>query len=190
MTASVIAVGPDTHAKAVARLLREHGIGAVPVVDSQRRLLGIISETDLLALETVTDMRRRESVEPVPVTAPDTAGEVMSTEVIWLDADTDAGEAARIMTSRNLRHVPVVEHGRLAGMLSRRDLLGMLARSDSDIEEEIRAVLDEELGRHPRIRVEDGTLLVDVAPDSTLLSLVEVLASGVPGIVAVRPGRF
>lgn len=174
--------------KQVAEILRSRQISAVPVVDAQRRLLGIISEADLLRLETVVDQRHQATPVHLPNAVPETAGEVMTRDVISLEADTDAGLAAQLMTERRLRHVPVIELGHLAGLLSRRDLIGMLARSDSDIESEVADLLEEELGRQrPRVKVESGHLYVDISPTSPQYSLVEVLATSVPGVVAISP---
>ena len=187
MSTPVVAVLPSTPLKEVAGILRDRQIGAVPVVDEQRRLLGLVSETDLLALETIGDMRHQATPEVIPEDAPDTAAEVMSKNVVCVNADTDASEVARLLTNRRLRHVPVIQDGKVAGMISRRDLLGMLARSDEDIERDVRALLEEELGRQcPEVRVEEGRLLVELTADSPLFPLVEVLATSIPGIIAVH----
>lgn len=191
MSRPVIAVNPDTPVKEVAAILRDRAIGAVPVVDRERRLLGLVSETDLLALETITDMRRQATPEVVPSSSPETVGEIMSREVVWVEGGLDAGEAARLLTNRSLRHVPVVEDGRVAGMLSRRDLLGMLTRTDAEIESDVVDLLEAELGpRHPQVRVREGTLFIDLAADAEMLRPVEALVSSVPGIVAVKAEPF
>ncbi|HEX6488277.1 MAG TPA: CBS domain-containing protein [Candidatus Dormibacteraeota bacterium] len=190
MSRPAVAVGPQTPLKQVAEILRSQQISAVPVVDSERRLLGILSEADLLELETVVDQRHQATPVHLPRTVPETAGEAMTLDVISVDADTDAGLAAQLMIERRLRHMPVVELGRLAGMLSRRDLIGMLARSDSEIEADVAALLEQELGRQrPAVKVRSGHLYVDISPASPQYWLVEVLATSVPGVLAVSPAR-
>ena len=176
------------HVKEVADIMRARQISSVPVVDSDRRLLGLVSEADLLALETIYDQRLQATPEVLPKAAPERAAEVMTSDVVTAEADDDAVETARLMTSRGLRHVPVLDAGRVAGMLSRRDLIGMLARADREIEAEVREVLVTELGRQaPTVSVREGHLFIDLEPDAPAYRLVEVLATSVPGIVAVSP---
>jgi len=186
MSWPAVAVGPETHLKEVAEILRSRQISSVPIVDAERRLLGLVSEADLLPLEAIIDQRRQATPEQLPASAPTRAAEVMTREVISVEADADAGEVARLMSERRLRHVPVTEDGRLAGMLSRRDLIGMLARPDSELQAEVQQLLDSELGHQtPRVEVHDGRLLIGLAADAPAYRLVEVLATSVPGIVAV-----
>ncbi len=186
MSTPVVAVLPGTPVKDVARMLREREIGAVPVVDGERHLLGLVSEGDLLPLELV-DQRRQATPEAVPERAPETAAELMTKGVISVPADMDAGEAAQVISSRRLRHVPVVQDGQVIGMLSRRDLIGMLTREDTDVQAEVADLLAAELGRTaPAVYVHDGELEVDLPEDAPAYRLVKVLATSIPGVVAVR----
>lgn len=186
MSTPVVAVRAGTPMKEIVEVLREREISAVPVVDDDQRLLGLVSEGDLLRLELV-DQRRQASPERVPEHAPATAAEVMTVEVISVPPELDAGEAAQMISSRRLRHVPVVRDGRVVGMLSRRDLLGMLTRGDAELEAEIEELLASELGRGaPEVHVRAGELKVELPEDAPLYPLVKVLATSVPGVVAVR----
>lgn len=186
MSTPVVAVGPGTPVKEIARILREREISAMPVVGPDRRLVGLVSEGDLLPLELV-DQRRQASPEQVPERAPATAAEVMTKDVISVPPDLDAGEAAQMISSRRLRHVPVVRDGEVVGMLSRRDLIGMLTRGDAELQAEIEELLASELGRGaPAVHVRSGELEVELAEDAPLYPLVRVLATSVPGVVAVR----
>jgi CBS domain-containing protein len=186
MSTPIVAVPPGTPVRELARLLLERQISAVPIVDGERRLLGLVSEADLLPIELV-DQRRQASPEAVPERAPETAGELMTKDVISVPPDLDVGEAARVITTHRLRHVPVVEDGRVTGMLSRRDLLGMLTRGDAEVQAEIEGLLASELGAQaPAVHVRRGELEVALAEDAPAYRLVKVLATSVPGVVAVR----
>ena len=177
MTSPVVTVSPDTPLKDVARILVERGINAVPVVDAADRLCGIVSEADLLTLETA-DSRG---------SPPHTASEVMSQSVYTLAQDTDATVAARMMLRHRLKSVPVVAGDRVVGMVTRRDLLRLITRSDQDIRADLERRIVEEVQALQRvaIEVEDGVVTVE-APGDPCRQLVEGLARSIPGVVEVR----
>ena len=187
MTTPVVTVGPDAHLKDVATTLVEHGINAVPVVDDRDRLLGIVSEADLLELEASSG----PWAGPRPTTRPDPphlAREVMSRSVYTLTADTDAAAAARMLLRHNLKSAPVVDGDRVVGMVARRDLLQLIARSDDDIRADLERRRTDELAALQRLRVEvtDGVVTLEVATRPLARQLLEALAWTVPGVVDVR----
>jgi CBS domain-containing protein len=177
MTSPAVTVTPGTTLKDVARLLVEQGVNAVPVVDADERLVGIVSEADLLALETAPASGRR----------PHTVREVMTHPVYTLAEETDAVAAARLMLRHRLKSVPVVAGERVVGMVARRDLLRLLARSDDDIRSELERRLAEEARALHEVGVEvsDGVVTVEVEGDPCRL-LVESVARAIPGVVEVR----
>jgi CBS-domain-containing membrane protein len=144
MATPVVGVQPDTSFKETVRLLQEHRISALPVVDPDGRLLGIVSETDLaLKEEHLPD-------DPVPFFAGAarreqrakargiTAGDFMSTPVETVLPGASLNAAARLLHRRGVRHLPVVDHlGRVVGIITRRDLLKVFLRPDGDIRREI-----------------------------------------------------
>jgi signal-transduction protein with cAMP-binding, CBS, and nucleotidyltransferase domain len=157
------------------------------VVD-EGELVGIVSETDLITLESLPDPRAHALRGPAPVAGvPHLVGEVMTREVLALPPDADAAEAARLMLDRGVKSVPVVLGRRVVGIVTRRDLLGVLARSDQAIRAEVARLLDEELGGgQRRVEVTDGVVILvgfDPGRDSELAAL---LARTVPGVVEVR----
>ena len=137
MTHPVIAVGPDTPVHDVARLLLDHGITGVPVVTAEGRLVGIITEADLIVraanvqfpsylqiLDTFLiwgDRRRYD--EEVRRVLGSTAGQVMTQNVIAIRPDTDVGEVARLMFEKKINPVPVLDRGRVIGIISRSDII-------------------------------------------------------------------
>lgn len=188
MTTPVVTVGPERPPKDVAELLVERGISAVPVIDENERLVGIVSEADLVVLETVPGPTSRILPLRPRRKVPTTVAEVMTREVITLPGSADAAEAARLLLDHDVRRIPIVEEGRVVGIVSRRDLLRVLARSDREILREVEELLDDEilmLGRF-RAQVADGVVTLSGPADERSRRLAEVLARSVPGVLAVR----
>jgi CBS domain-containing protein len=97
-------------------------------------------------------------------------------------------EAARVMLERHIKRVPIVDEGRVVGIVSRRDLLRILARSDREISNELDALLSDEilmLG-HLRTEVHDGVVDLYGGDDPATRRLGELLARSVPGVLEVR----
>ncbi len=191
MTTGVVTVHPSTHVKDVAALLVARGINAAPVVDERGELVGIVSEADLVMLEARPDPLRHA----IPVRdlgrksdAPRTAGQVMTRQVIALPEDADVAEVARLMLERRIKQIPIVSGNRVVGIVSRRDILKVLARSDTDIHVELEDLLDDEIRMIGRFRAEvsDGVVTLRGPADADSRRLVELLARSVPGVIAVR----
>ncbi|MZF86022.1 CBS domain-containing protein [Streptomyces sp. SID5643] len=157
MTADVVRAEYGTPFKEVARLLAEHRISGLPVVDDDEKVLGVISETDVMARQAET----RDPSEPRwllrrPRWTPGsrarrtkaqarTAGQLMSRPAITVHSDATVAEAARVMAQHRVERLPVVDdEERLVGIVTRRDLLEVFLRPDAEIREAIR---NEVLGR-------------------------------------------
>jgi CBS domain-containing protein len=188
MTSPVVMVGPDHHLKSVVRLLVELRIGAVPVVDEDGRLAGILSEADLVGLEAVQDPRAHALPAPATAPVPVTVSDLMTTDVVTLRETDDVAEAARLMLRHGYRSIPVVTGDRVVGIVARQDLLAVLARRDT----EIRAELDELLGElagiatSDAVEVADGVVTLTGPADPTRRRVIEVLARTVPGVLGIR----
>ncbi len=163
MTRNVIAVPPDTPALAVARLLADRGISAVPVTDSWNMLLGIVSEADLIHRLAVNDVpaggllhalfydRDRAATEYARAHGA-TAGDVMTHEADLITAteDTTAEHAAQLIEQHKVRRLPVLRDGLLVGIVSRADLLrALLVPPPAADDAEIRARVSAEIARLP-----------------------------------------
>ena len=145
MTARVHVAGPLTPFKLLVRLIQENRVSAIPIVDPNGIPVGIVSETDLLLkerrheLETEPDLlhlrrRQRERAKADGQVASD----LMTTPPITVTSTTDLKLAARLMQVRNVRRLIVVdERGRIAGVVSRSDLLQVFLRTDEELRNEI-----------------------------------------------------
>jgi CBS domain-containing protein len=151
MTTTVVTVDRITPYQEIDRLLTRHRISGVPVLKMGREVVGVVSETDLLAAEDETrrqarmagSIGRRWHLRKQPHVRL-TAGALMTSPAITITPDATIPAAARLMTTNHISRLPVVdEKGKLVGLVSRRDLLSVFLRPDADIAHDARQVLDE-----------------------------------------------
>ena len=109
MTKDVITVTPDTPTENAARMLFTSSISGMPVVGDDERLVGVLTEFDIIAKEGRT------------------VGEIMTTDVVTIAEDTEAETVAQILTNRRVRRLPVVRDGQVVGIVSRSDLVRLFA---------------------------------------------------------------
>ena len=134
MSRPVISVTPDTTIKEAVQLLVEHGFSALPVLDAIGDLVGIVSEADLLPVESQRDPRSQSThLPPTAGLAPRTVAEIMTREVRVVSVATEISQAARIVLDSDIKSVPVLEGTRVIGIVSRGDLVGVIARRDYEI---------------------------------------------------------
>lgn len=197
MTHTVVSVHADTPFKEIAKLLADHDITAVPVVDDTDRVLGVVSEADLL---------RRESTRPDPaglLAVLDTPGDgrahpvattadgLMTSPAVVAHREWSVVQSARVMDDGRVKRLPVVDDtGRLVGIVSRADLLRVFLRRDHVIREEISGdILARTLGIEPDevlVTVADGRVsLRGTVERRSLIPVVIRLCEGVDGVVEV-----
>src|SRR5947207_11121421 len=140
MTRDVVSVGTTTGYKEIADLMVRHSISAVPVVDAQRHVLGVVSEADLLAKLEYADRVPRHPLAARRIRADrqkaagDTAGELMTTPAVTVGPTETVTRAARLMDAARVKRLPVVDaDGRLVGIVSRRDLVRLYTRPDPQV---------------------------------------------------------
>jgi CBS domain-containing protein len=199
MTTQVVTVGPGTPFKEIVARLAERRVSAVPVVDDAGRVLGVVSEADLLLKERFPDpdqdiplvwtKRRRLEREKA---AGSTARDVMSVAVVSISPGATVTEAARRMHHANIKRLPVIgEGGRLVGIVSRSDLLKVFNRPDHAIEREVvEDVIVGEFMMVPSrffVHVEDGVVVLQgqVERRSLIPHLVRAVHD-VEGVVRVE----
>ncbi|WP_073952121.1 CBS domain-containing protein [Streptomyces kebangsaanensis] len=177
MTDEVVRAEYGTSFKEVARLLADHRISGLPVVDEDEHVIGVISETDLMARQAqapdrrepgrhfrtlLTGTARRRAVKA----KARTAGQLMTEPPVTVHADDTIVEAARTMAERHVERLPVIdEEDRLVGIVTRRDLLRVFLRPDAEIREEVvREVLVRTLGLAPHsvaVSVTEGVVTLE-----------------------------
>ena len=200
MTRNVITVGPETPLRDVARLMTDHGISGVPVVE-QGRVLGILSEADIVAKERgpvvshgrlATWLARSPKRADLERFEARTAADAMTSPAITIDSWHTTADAAALMLDRRVHRLPVLKEGRLVGIVSRADLVGAFARSDEEIAIDIREdVLLHSFWITPgdvEVTVRNGEVSLRGTVDSDLLArLVPETVQLVPGVVRVKP---
>lgn len=142
MTRQLVTAKPETPVTEVAQLMMEHRISAVPVVTPDRRLLGIVSDTDLLQRREVGTQRLPRSwwlalfnskdrlTSSVDRTEGNLAENIMTAPAISIDQEATIEDVARLFLTRKINQAPVVHGGKLVGIVSRGDLVSAIARSD------------------------------------------------------------
>ena len=148
MTWRVISVGEDTCFKDLAQVLLAHAVSALPVVDDDGHVVGVVSEADLLHKEGSREPFLGEGYQPrtpsgrelcADKAKGEVARELMSAPAVTVSTDDSVATAGRLMEGRGVKRLPVVDaHGRLVGIVSRCDLLKVFIRSDRDLEREVR----------------------------------------------------
>jgi len=160
MTSSVVAVRENADFKEMVTVMRSRRISAFPVIDASGRVLGVVSEADLLLKETTPALpqaairlpwRLREQSKAAGVTA----AELMTKPAVTIHEDASVSEAARLMQSRKVKRLPVVDtNGRLRGIITRTDVLSVFERPDTEIwDEVIKEVIIGEFGLDPEMFV-------------------------------------
>lgn len=164
MVTNVVSVGPDTPVREIASLMIERRISGLPVVDAQRHVVGIVSEGDLirrpeietdrapsawLSLFLSADARARDFVKTHGLKARD----VMAQPAVCVSPDAPLADVVRLLERHRIKRLPVVDHGKLVGLVTRTDLLRALLarqalpvtgvpRGDGEIRKRIQTVLD------------------------------------------------
>ncbi|NBM20388.1 CBS domain-containing protein [Streptomyces sp. GC420] len=205
MTHTVVAVGREATFKEIVRTMEQWKVSALPVLEGEGRVVGVVSEADLLPKEEFrdTDPDRYEQLRRLSDLAKAgavTAGELMTAPAATIQASATLAQAARAMAQRKVKRLPVVdETGMLQGIVSRADLLKVFLRDDEDIAEEVRREVVAYLFPAPlspiQVTVEDGVVtLSGRIRDTTLVPVAARLVRAVEGVVDVEialmgPGR-
>jgi len=197
MTRRVVSVREDASFKEMADMLRRTRISAFPVIDKSNRVIGVVSEADLLVKEAVQatgtsivaalrHIREEDKAQGV------TAGDLMTRPAITISPDAPVPEAARIMYDRRVKRLPVVNAaGHLLGIVSRTDVLAVFNRPDEEIRDEIlHRVLPAAAVSKPaefEVTVRDGIVTISgpAQSEQTARNLLDA-ARHVQGVVAVR----
>lgn len=196
MTEGVVSVKPDASLRDAAAVLVEHAVSGLPVVDESGTVVGVLSETDIVMKASGGTERNGfltwlfdDEVAGVKVTA-ETAGQAMSSPAVTIAPNRTIHDAARLMIEDGVNRLPVVEAGKLVGILTRSDIVRAFTRTDAELATEIN---DDILRR--TFWAEPGSVAVTVADGRVTLSgevetdadkeMLPLFVSRVPGVVAV-----
>ncbi|MFI6674104.1 CBS domain-containing protein [Kribbella sp. NPDC050470] len=186
MTTPAVTVTAETPIGTALRLLDERKITAMPVVGKGGVLEGIVSEADLVQdADLLNDRVPIAAVRTTADTPPRRVADVMSHLVATVDADDDLEVALDLMWSTMVKSLPVLGKGRVVGMISRSDVVHLLAGRDDRIRAEVRELLAAECPDW-QVDVHDGVVTVSGPADPHERKLADVLAGTVKGVVAVR----
>ncbi|MGA7986782.1 MAG: CBS domain-containing protein [Candidatus Dormiibacterota bacterium] len=195
MTRDVVTATPETPFKQLEQLLAERRISAVPVIDTEGTVVGVVSEADLLHKTEAEGeagggwspgSRQRDSKAHAQ-----TAGGLMSSPALTVEPGAPLAAAARLMRKGNVKRLPVVEGGRLVGIVSRADVLKSYLRSDAEIlADVVEGVIRSGMWLDPEtieVAVDDGVVRLHGKVDRR--SEVEILSRltlGVEGVIGVE----
>ncbi len=200
MTARVVSVKRDASFRSMAAALREYRVSAFPVLDDDGKVIGVVSEADMLAKEAldsepqgmpgmIAGLLRRKEHEKARGT---TAGDLMTSPPVTVTPDDTLERAARLMYTRKVKRLPVVdETGHLVGIVGRSDLLAVFDRSDEEILKEITDdIMLNQFLTDPttlEVTVENGVVTLAGVPEiSSVGHEIVEQARHVQGVVAVR----
>jgi CBS domain-containing protein len=192
MTSQAVTVSRDTSVKEALALLERHRITAAPVLDGSGRIEAVVSEADLIRDLLQPDQRTHE--RPMPDDwhserhdVPRSVGDVMTTRPVTVAPETDVAAAVELMTTLGIKSVPVVDrHHHLSGMLSRSDVVRVLARSDHELESRVDAVLAEVGLSDWLVTVADGEVQLSGPEGSPYRMTARAVAGSVPGVISVQ----
>jgi CBS domain-containing protein len=196
MTREVVTIFADTPFKHVEQLMNDHNISALPVVDAAGGVVGVVSEADLL-LRTEAEVSEprgwtRDGRDRRTKAHAQTAAGLMSTPAVTVAPDLPLAAAARLMRKRSIKRLPVVEDGKLVGIVSRADVLTTYLRADADIRSDVvEGIVRGSMWLDPStidVEVDDGAVRVHGELDRR--SDVEILINlilGVDGVIDVDP---
>jgi len=212
MTANVVTIQADEHVINVARLLLDRRISAVPVVDADGKLLGIVSEGDLLRRVENDTERKRDGWNWLFASRPGLAaeyaksharraGDVMTRNVVTVAGDVPLSRIADLFEKHNIKRVPVVRDGRVEGIVSRADLLRALVQqandgdttesvSDAELAERLTAELRAQKwvsGGSAQFEVRNGIVVLKGAVFSDAQrTALRIAAESIPGVRGVE----
>ncbi|WP_089107807.1 CBS domain-containing protein [Streptomyces hyaluromycini] len=197
MTRTVATIGRNAPFKDVVTLMEEWKVSALPVLEGEGRVIGVVSEADLLPKEEFRDSDpdrfvQRQRLDDLAKAGAVTAEEVMSTPAVTVHPNATLAQAARIMAQRKVKRLPVVnDEGMLEGVVSRSDLLKIFLRGDEELAAEVRHEVVDRLfplsADHIQVEVTEGVVtLTGWVDDDGAAGVAQRLARAVEGVVDVR----
>jgi CBS domain-containing protein len=162
MNSPVITLPPDTPFRNIVAIMLQHGISGLPVVDEHGRLLGVVTEADLLLKEEVphpqpalipwhgSSLRLERILDRHRKSEGTTAGDLMTENVVTATEETSAHQLAHLMLTRDINRIPILRDGRVVGIVTRADILKLFTRGDQTLLSAIQEVLVRDLWIDPK----------------------------------------
>jgi CBS domain-containing protein len=197
MTKEVVSITPETTLRDAAALLAEHEISGLPVVNDAVEVVGVLSEADIVLKAGGKAGRSRllgwllESDLDTHKIEAETVGDAMSAPPVTISSKRPVHEAARVMATRGINRLPVVDDGELVGIITRADVVRAFSRSDKEIADEIHTeILQRTFWLEPgrvTVTVVDGHVgLTGEVETEADVELLPSFVSRVPGVVSVE----
>jgi CBS domain-containing protein len=196
MSTHVIAVRQDAPYKDMAGMLHQQRVSAFPVLDDDNKVIGVVSEADLLTKEALqgtvprTLLSRQERARKQANAL--TAGDLMTKPPVTIGPDETVSTAARLMFDQRVKRLPVISgDGTLIGIVSRSDVLSVYRRPDADIQHQVSKDLIAGTFRYDpdrfTVTVKDGIVTIEGTPETSMAGLAIIdAARHLEGVVALR----
>lgn len=196
MTQTVVAIGQEARFKEIVETMAQWKVSALPVLAGEGRVIGVVSEADLLPKEEFREsepsrLEQLRRLDDERKAGAVTAGELMTTPALTVHAGDTIAQAARTMAHKSVKRLPVVDReGMLQGIVSRSDLLKVFLRSDEDLAEEVRTEVIGKLfadsSKELEVTVNEGVVaLTGTVRSSSLIPVTARLVRAVEGVVDV-----
>jgi CBS-domain-containing membrane protein len=202
MSSPVVSVAPDAPVRALVELMLRSRISGLPVVDAEERVLGIVTESDLLEKEDRPvpeppliswhgrSLRLERMLGRYRKATGTTARDIMTENIVTAGEDTEAHELAHLMLRHNINRILILREGRLTGIVTRADVLKVFLRSDDSILQTVRQTLARELFIDPRplaLTCSGGVVTISGTVDRhSDYGLIMKWVRSVDGVVAVQ----
>ncbi|MFD8620107.1 CBS domain-containing protein [Streptomyces sp. NPDC059513] len=196
MTRNVIAVAPTASFKDIVTAMSRWSVSALPVVEGEGHVVGVVSEADLLPKEEFHErspglLEQMHRLDATAKAGSSTAEDLMTRPALTIGPDAALPQAARLMATRRVKRLPVVEGGVLRGIVSRSDLLKVFLRPDEelarDVREQVIARLFPLSRKEVSVRADAGVVTMSgVVREAGLVPVAARLARAVEGVVDVR----
>ncbi|MFE1881399.1 CBS domain-containing protein [Streptomyces diastatochromogenes] len=197
MTTTVVAIASDAQFKEIVAAMERWKVSALPVLEGEGRVVGVVSEADLLAKERLRDsdlsvIKKGRGLDDLAKAVAVSARDLMTTPAVTIRAGASLPQAARRMACHQVKRLPVVDDDDiLLGIVSRADLLKVYLRSDDAIAAEVRAEIVDRLFPVSRqdiqVAVNDGVVtLTGRVRDSELIPVATRLTHAIDGVVDVN----
>lgn len=188
MTPQPVTIQRQASVKEALTMLARYSVTSLPVVTASGRICGVVSEADLIRESVARDHDIQETpIQAEAIDPPRLVEQVYTPHAVTVRADTDLSDAVELMTSTSVKSLPVVDdRDRVIGIISRSDVVQLLARSDNEIEREVHTLLVAMGHEGWLVEVHDGIVEItspDLLGDSSLVGLA---VDTIPGVVEVR----